>query len=348
MVLIVPVSVSAKSGDLLVPAAYPTIQAAIDAAQAGSTIRIGPGTYVEQLSIGKDLTLVGSGALKTIIRAPGVLANGVDGHTSIVEIHDGAAVRMSQLAISGPGAGHCGDGELRAGISVIQGSQLDLSDSRVAHIRNTPLDNCFRSGVGVLAPDFSPVRVNVERSEITDFGTSGIVVAGFGSTSTLRFNLVKGQGRSTVVATSGIELIFATGTISHNVVSGNACGSADLGCGPDWFSEVQATGISAGGEGVVIANNLLAGNQVGIYANEAAAIHDNVLWNNDYFGIALQDGSFTVDGDNIRGGEGGVAVIAGFANAVADLHGVRISHTAGQHIQTFEQNGFTATYNEQH
>jgi hypothetical protein len=55
---------------LRVPQDYPTIQAAVNAAPEGATILIGPGKYVEQVTITKDLTFEGSGMGVTILEPP--------------------------------------------------------------------------------------------------------------------------------------------------------------------------------------------------------------------------------------------------------------------------------------
>lgn len=55
---------------ITVPTDYPTIQSAIDAASPRDTIKVLPGIYTEQLTIGKSITLVGSGAESTTIKAP--------------------------------------------------------------------------------------------------------------------------------------------------------------------------------------------------------------------------------------------------------------------------------------
>src|SRR5689334_22686636 len=52
-----------------VPGDHPTIQEAIDAAPAGTTITVARGTYTEELVITKDLTLRGDG-MRSIIRSP--------------------------------------------------------------------------------------------------------------------------------------------------------------------------------------------------------------------------------------------------------------------------------------
>lgn len=324
---------------LVVPTKYPTIQSAVDAASAGDRIKILPGTYVEQVSIDKDLVIRGSGAGSTVIRAPASLVAGQDGANSIVEIHSGASVTMSRLTVTGPGSGTCENGALENGILVLDESRLDLSFARVTRIHDTPVSDCFRSGNAIITVFSS---ANIRYTHVSDYQAAGIVIVG--GTATISHNVVTGPGASPVVATGGIELVAgAVGTVSDNVVSGNACGSPDLGCGPDFFNEFQLAGITGGGPGTVISRNLLFGNQVGIYVGESAEIRRNLILHNDYFGIALQDGSFTVSKDVIVGGTGGVAVITAFADTEAVLDNVHIAGTSGAPVQEFECCGFTAT-----
>src|SRR6266540_4333392 len=47
------------AADIVMPRDFPTIQAAVDAAAPGATIKVQPGTYTEQIVIAKDVTLKG-------------------------------------------------------------------------------------------------------------------------------------------------------------------------------------------------------------------------------------------------------------------------------------------------
>ncbi len=69
------------------PGCYATIQAAVDAAHDGDTIKVGPGTYAGGISIGKSVRLAGAGAAATIIKGGGpVITIGSGGSNPTVSI----------------------------------------------------------------------------------------------------------------------------------------------------------------------------------------------------------------------------------------------------------------------
>jgi hypothetical protein len=336
-------SASAAAKLRIVPTAYPTIQSAVDAAQSGDTIAVRPGTYSEQISIGKNLTIVGSGPGTTTIRAPHTLIAGENGSTSIVEIHDGASDTISRLTISGPGSGTCASGALRSGIQVLGGGHLDLASARVTHIKDTPAAPCDRSGIPIRIGD-APIgagSATIRYSEIDDYQYAGVVVASAQANATLSHDVIAGP---TGLSTNGVEFVLgATGTVSDSIISGNGCREPDPGCGPDIFNDAQHVGIEALGPGTVITRDVLYGNQVGVYAIGSANISQDALLNNDLFGAVVQDGEFTLNNDLIAGGVTGVAALATSTDTAATLNGVRIARTSGPPVQQFECCGFTAT-----
>ncbi|MCX4823208.1 right-handed parallel beta-helix repeat-containing protein [Streptomyces sp. NBC_01142] len=330
--------------NLVVPKDYSTIQAAVDAARPGDRITIRPGVYREQVVIGKNVSITGSGDRKTTIRAPRTLAPGDDGGTSIVEIHNGASVSLSQLAVSGPGSGTCDNGALGSGIRVLGGARLDLGHAAVTHITDTPAAPCFRSANAVFIGDLptGTGSATIHDTKITGYQGAGVVVLNEGSTATIERATVTGHRK---LSTDGIEFVAgAVGRVTRSTVSDNRCREPDPGCGPDFFNEIQHAGIVADTPGTVVQDNRILNNQVGIYVvGGAINIGRNDIQRSSYVGIALQDGSFTVRKDRIKGGVHGVAVVAASVDTNAVLDDVRITRTSAAPVQTFECCGFTAT-----
>jgi hypothetical protein len=89
------------SVNIVVPIDIPTIQEAINAANEDDVIKVLPGTYTEQITINKNLIILGSGSKSTIIKAPEELNNGVLGVPYIVEISNEAKVSIKGFTING-------------------------------------------------------------------------------------------------------------------------------------------------------------------------------------------------------------------------------------------------------
>lgn len=353
-------SASARPGSagpppLVVPTDYPTIQSAIDAVKPGRTVMVLAGTYAEQIAITKNLAIVGAGMDATIIRAPDTLVPGSLGSPAIVEVYDGANVSMSGVTVSGPAAAACGEeGVLRWGVRVHSRAHLDFGFGAVRDIHNTPMAPCPRSGtaisVGQSTPGSPPASLSIHHSEITNFQSTGIIALGVGSRADIAHNIVAGPGHAGGVPTNGIELVAgAVGTVVHNTVSGNVCpaGMPEV-CGPDFFTQFQEAGIAAGGNGpgTIISHNLLVGNQIGLFLSEVDEISDNVMVDNDYFGLGLVgvgDGLFTINGGEIAEGGGGVWVTAVLVDMTVVLNKVTFSGLSGPAVEILEDGGFTAT-----
>lgn len=341
---------------LLVPTQYPTIQAAVDAAAPGDTIVISPGVYFEQVSVGKSVTIVGVGALRTTIHAPTVLRPGTHGRANIVEINGGARVTMARLSISGPGPNPCGAGSLFGGIEVIQGASLDLGHARVLDIHDTPIHDCSHTGTAVRVGSFidgETGSATIHDVVISRYQNDAVGVFQPGSVATVSDSVLDaGIGPSDVVLTFGIEVgAGAVAKVTHNVIRGNRCNGADLGCGSDPMTTGQGAGIGNGpgdppGPGTEFAHNLLVENDIGIYlfaADYCCNVHHNVIARSRFFGIAIQDGSNDVSYDVIVGGPVGVGVIADFRNAQATLHREQIVGVSVAPTQTLQCCGFTAS-----
>ena len=331
-----PVSV-----DIVVPFDFPTIQEAINAANEDDVIKVLPGTYIEQITINKTLTIIGSDAESTIIDAPQLtkLKPNVIGLPYIVEVNNGAEVTMKGFAIKGIEDTNC-DGLL--GISVFGDATLKL-DSAVIK------DCTFRSVfVGTLFVPGQSGHAIITNTVITDYQNTGVFVVGHDSTLKMSYNKVVGSAPE-VVGIIGIQVAAnATGTITNNEVSENICEIPNT-CGLEWFNQIQAFGIvsDSAGEGSVIANNYITNNDAGISVavqSGCCIVDQNTLKDNRFFGIVIEDIEHIVSNTKIFGGKVGVAAAATFGNTTATLDHVKIID-AETPIQALSSSNLTVVVN---
>jgi nitrous oxidase accessory protein NosD len=262
-------------------------------ASAGDTISLDTGTYVEQVTIAKSLTLTGARVDVSVIKAPSVLLPNAETFFNIVEINGSVSVKMRELTVAGPGPGICGS--IHNGIAVIGGATLKINHAAVRDIRDDPLGGC-QNGIGIRAgtqPFGGPAQVGhliADHVVVTDYQKFGIVVGGPGSTGQIFQNTVAIQTTRTATQAGPVGIRIGGGavaTVEDNTVTGNECNAPT--CGPDWFTQEQSAGIflPSPGAGTTVSNNRVNANDIGIYANGGGEIDHNDVSANRDFGLVI-------------------------------------------------------------
>ena len=227
----------AASSVLLVPEAHPTIQAAIDAAAEGDTVRVGPGTYNERIDFrGKTIVVESTaGATETIIDPDGAV---------------GSVVTMSLSAAQSPVLRGF---TVRGGVSDLWAGGIYISGGAPVVEHNVVSGNAGCLGGGITVQfSAATVRNNTISGNSMPLcigGTGGgIRIAGAGTARVLG-NVISGN---TSDSDGGGIALFAAGqpTITGNVIRGNI---AESGIGG---------GISLhNGSDALITNNIITSNR---------------------------------------------------------------------------------------
>ncbi|MEK7685476.1 MAG: hypothetical protein AAB466_08640 [Verrucomicrobiota bacterium] len=247
---------SGLSADLNVPAQYPTIQKAVDAAADGDMIHVAPGVYVEQILIlRKKLTLLGRpGAviraqvgLTTTLKRNDLPGSGVENTPAVL------AAAVSDVVLKGftfEGE-HLGEAFSFSSYMAIvfSGTSGRLEDCTVRGFRNANTLHPFRS-FGFAAANWAalgtpPLTVQVLRCAFADNGTS-VHVRGDDLaptqqrlTFTIADNTISGIGPTALGPQAGIEIgVGATGEVRRNTIT-------------DHFSTVIGDPASLGSMGII-------------------------------------------------------------------------------------------------
>ncbi len=233
---------------------YGTIQAAVTAAQAGDTVQIQVGTYVEQVQItGKNNTPSATEADRIIIQA------------------DPAAVVVSVI--------------LQGAVSqCTQGYALRLQQSKFITIRGLTITGAGGEGIALMGGNNQNTAIHIERNRIFGNGSAscngGITIARGNPGTLIVNNLIYGNGRN------GLTFIDADGgphqlientihgnawsgvtvarehqvLLANNAITGNGTASGSTG---GRFGVTRESSSSPNPAGIQLRNNLVCGNRLG-------------------------------------------------------------------------------------
>jgi parallel beta-helix repeat protein len=280
---------------------FTTIQAAVNGVPPGSTIKICPANYPEQVAINKNLTLMGvnSGSADNpvlVIPSGGFVPNTTSlttGHPIAAQIlvqSPATAVTISSLAVDGSNNNlnsGCDDARL-IGIYYQNASGTVNFVAARNQAQDAANFGCQTSaGLGIYVESASPSTstVNIQNSTVRDYQKNGITGNEVGTTVTITANSVAGAGPTTT-AQNGIQVGFgATGKVQNNTVA------------DDDFNGDPSAGT---GSGILIydsGNMTITGNSVTNTQNGIAIVTDgtfpadhNAVSNNHVSNTHLGDG----------------------------------------------------------
>ncbi len=323
---VAPSPTVAGNGKSCTEPGFNSIQSAINSAGAGDTIKVCSGTYPEQLTITKSVSLKSSGT--PLLTLPAVPVNSTSAcgaalaaasHTAQdgIDLCGKVTATISGLAIEAAWpAGTCDDDLY--GIYVGGGATLALSNSRILAAGAKPINGC-QGGIGIEVGTGRTTPKETGTATLTNdlvegFQKNGINVISSGSKATLKKVTVKGAGPTSVIAQNGIEI----GEGAEATVSSSS--SSNLIYSPQ---TVVSTGmiIFESAVGPKITNSTFESDDVGIYYTESGtaslSVTGSKFLGDTFDGVFFEEGNVALSKDTFTGGEDGI----GMDQNSAETHG---------------------------
>ncbi|MGA8142973.1 MAG: NosD domain-containing protein [Candidatus Acidiferrales bacterium] len=301
-------------------AKFTSIQAAVDAANPGDSIRVCAGIYAEQVVISKPLTLEGDNG--AIVIPGAVTTNGSDIPSgtpvaAVILVKDAQVVEIEGLIVDGSNNGISGCSPDFKGI-LYQNTSGVIQHNAVRHIRLSPAFPGCQSGEAIEVETASGANsdVVIHDNSVWDYQKNGVTANEIGTQAAVDSNTVTGLGPTPAIAQNGIQIAFgATGSVTGNSVADNvfsACVS------PEQCATNAAGILIFESDSVDVENNTAGTNQIGIFiGGKKSRVRNNFVFNATVLiGIALVGDNNQVRRNNITHSDEAAVYIQGNGNNI--------------------------------
>jgi len=265
---------------IIVPDDYPTIQAAINAAEEGDTILVKAGTYEEAITIDKSLTLTGEGMENTII-------DGSEALTYYVVNIKSSNINISGFEIRNP--------------NYSPGIGIEILNDRV----NITKNNITKCSCGIR------IEANETYVAENEFRGNPTAIESYGANNRIVRNEIVGFEIEVPEEKTGIGINLKT-PAKQNIIRENNLTYCQYGIhlsqSDPGFHDISHNKIEGNYYGVYIekgGNNTVSNNQIrnifGVYINLS---NYNTVSNNSFYrlvmqrGITLSNSNFTIIEEN--------------------------------------------------
>lgn len=295
LLFLIPVGAASPSASILrVPQDYPTIQAAIDAAQDGDLVLVSPGTYTENIVLsGKTITLASefftlydpSLIDRTIIDGGGSIAITVD-----ASVGPGTKITGFTIQNGDDGISASGQLEILHNRFVENGDAIDYEGGG-----GICRDNVFEDNSDDAVDLDGPTQALIEDNVIRNNGDDGIEIrlhdyAGPVLNIIIRDNTISGNDEDGIQIIDYPDLSDRFLLIERNLIQGNAMAGLGLMDNGDTDEDYRAASIP---ERIQVYNNTFVDNDHGLTGG------DNLIALNNLFVNSTTLATKQVDGDSI-------------------------------------------------
>ena len=303
------------------PGGFSTIQAAVNAASPGGKIRVCAGTYNEQVTINKRLTITGDNG--AVVKPSAMIANTTNLFSgapvaAVMLVRDTDRVTIQELTVDGSNNGIGSCSPFLVGI-FYRNASGDIDDCAVRNFRlGSGLEGC-QSGLGIFVQSGGggTSKVKVSDTSVHDYQKNGITGNEVGTDIEVDDNVVTGIGPTTGAAQNGVQVGFgATGAVRENSIINHIWSPC---VSPSICSDIATNVLIFDANDVVVMQNTLGKSQtsVSIVDGNNCKVQGNTVFDTDVFdGVALQGDNNMVTNNHITNSDEAAVFVNGDHNKV--------------------------------